>query len=324
MKSKLKIIPKIIFFLTLFAFAATPVGAENYGLSISPPLLRVHIKPGKSITQVFRIENLSSEEKTLVATIVPFTEADNFGNPILNPKATAPWLSYFSLANSQIKLDQPFTIAGGASEQLILSLSVPEAAPLKDIYATLLISTYQVTSDKTLQGSSLRATIGSNMIITISSQAFPDTILKIENFSPIEGSYLKLGNLYIADSITPIKFSAIVSNEGSFTAETKGIFRITTSSNKPVYLEGILPVNVIAKSKRQLVNSNGSAFEFSPSLSQIGFHQAALEIKTDNSNTTGTIEIFFFPFKLVLGLAISIAIIISIVKITSLPQRKGI
>ena len=309
----------IFFFAFIFPHQASAV---NYGLSIYPPLLRVHIKPGKSITEVFKIENLSATDKTLVASIVPFSEADNFGNPILNPKASAPWLSYFSLANSQKKLDQPFSIAAGASEQLVLSLSVPDSAPLKDIYATLTVSTYENTVDQTFQGTAVRATIGANLLITISSQAFPDTILRIEDFYPTEGSFINIGNLYFVDSITPLKFTATVKNEGNFTAETKGVFRVTTKNNKPVYLEGILPVNVIAKSRRQLLNTNGNIFEFNPTLGQIGFHQIALEIKTDNSNTTGTIEIFFFPLKLSLGFLLSLVIVISIVKITSRPSEK--
>lgn len=296
--------------------------ASDYGLSISPPLLRVHIKPGKSITQVFKIDNLSSEDKTLIASVIPFTEADSNGNPILNPKASAPWLNYFGLANSLIKLDQPFTLLAGSSDQLILSLAVPEDASLQDIYATLMISTYSNTINQTLQGTAVKATIGSNLLITISSQAYPDTILKIENLSLTEGTYLKIGNIYFIDNITPLKFSALVSNDGSFTAETKGVFKITTSSNKPVYLEGILPVNVIAKSKRQLVNTNGQPFEYTPSLSNIGPHQISLEIKTDNSNTSGSIAVFFFPFKLALGLLASLIIIFLIVKITAIPSKK--
>lgn len=307
-----------IVFLIIFLFPHT-VSAANYGLSIYPPLLRVHIKPGKSITEVFKIENLSSTDKTLVANIVPFSEADYFGNPILNPRTNAPWLSYFSLANSQIKLGQPFSVAAGAKEQLVLSLTVPDSAPLKDIYATLTISTYENSVDRTLEGTTIRATIGANLLVTISSQAYPATILRIENFYPTEGSFIKVGNLNFADSITPLKFTATVKNEGNFTAETKGVFRVTTKNNRPVYLEGILPVNVIAKSRRQLFNTNGSIFEFNPSLSQIGFHQIALEIKTDNSNTTGTIEIFFFPLKLALGLLLSLVIVVSLVKITAQP-----
>ena len=312
-----KTIVIILYILAFIFLSETDIHAANYGLSITPPLLRVHIKPGKSITQVFKIENLSASEKTLIANIVPFSEADNFGNPVLNPKASAPWLSYFGLANSQIKFNEPFTLASGASEQLILSLSIPESASLQDIYSTLMVSTYENSLGQTFQGTSVRATIGSNLLITISSYAFPDTDLKVIDFSPTEGSFIKIGNMYFLDSITPIKFSASIKNEGSFAAESKGVFRITTGNNKPIFLEGILPVNVIAKSQRQLLNTSGSLFDFTPSLSNVGLHQATLEIKTDNSNTQSSINIFFFPLKLSLGLILVLIIIITIVKNTS-------
>jgi hypothetical protein len=290
--------------------------AADYGLSISPPLLRVHIKPGKSITQVFRLENLSKSEKTLVAGIVPFTDADELGNPILNPKANTPWISYFSLANSSITLDKPFTIKSGSSEQLILSLSVPESAPSRDIYATLLIATYNNTIDDDFMGTSVSGIIGANLLITVNSQAFPDTILRIEDFKPQQGSFLKIGNIYLADSISPLTFSAVVNNQGNYIAETKGVFRVTTR-NKPIHLEGILPVNVIGNSRRQLLNTNGDAFEYSPSLTNTGLHRLSLEIQTDNSSTTGSIEIFFFPLKLTIGLIIALLLIATTVKFTT-------
>jgi hypothetical protein len=315
-----KILLTILYIVTFLILCPSAAEAANYGLSISPPLLRVHIKPGKAITQVFKLENLGSSDKMLVASLVPFTESDAYGNPILDPKASAPWLSYFSLANSTIRLDQPFAILAGASEQLILSLSVPESAPQKDLYATLTITTYDNTIDNTLQGTSVRATIGANLLITINSKAFPDTILKIEDFNLTEGTIFKIGNLYFADSITPLKISASVKNEGDFAAETKGVLRITTGNDKPVYLDGILPVNVIAKSTRKLSNTTGSAFEFTPALNNFGTHLVTLEINTDNSNTQSTLEVFFFPLKLSLGLLLSLIIITIIVKITSKPS----
>lgn len=315
----------IIFFFFIYLFLPPKqISAANYGLSINPPLLRVHIKPGKSISQVFKIQNLSSTDKTLITSIVPFSKADNFGNPILDPKATAPWLSFFSLANSQIKFDEPFTLAAGSEEQLVLSFSVPEESPLMDIYATLIVSTYENSIDQTFQGTAVRATLGSNLLISINSQPYSDTILKIEDFRPLESNILRIGNLNFVDSITPIQFSAFVKNEGDYIAETKGVFRVTTGKNIPVYLEGILPVNVIAKSKRELLNTNGTNFEFIPSLNNIGQHKITIEIKTDNSNTSSTIEVFFFPLKLSLGLLIALLIIISIVKITSKSSEKNV
>lgn len=313
----------IILFIFVLSFPQA-IFAANYSLSIYPPLLRVHIKPGKSITQVFKIENQSTTDKTLIANIVPFSEADNMGNPILDPKSNASWIDYFSLVNSQIKLNEPFTIVAGASQQLVLSLSIPETAPLKDIYATLIVSTYSNTLDQTYQGTTLRATIGSNLLVTISNQAFPDTVLRIEDFNPTEGTFMKIGNLYFVDSITPVKFTATVKNEGNFTADTRGVFRISTGKDKPVYLEGVLSVNVIGKSKRLLLNTSGSAFEFTPSMSHIGQYRVSMEIKTENSNTISTINVFFFPLKISLALIITLLVLITIIKTASKPSNKSV
>lgn len=311
-----KITILLLYILLLVIISPQNAMAADYGLSISPPLLRVHIKPGKSITQVFKVENLSQTDKTLIAFIVPFSEADEKGNPLLDPKASSPWLNYFSLVNTSIAFDKPFILQSGASEQLVLSLSVPENAPLKDIYATLVVSTYTNTQNPNFQGTSISAMIGSNMLITVSSKPFPDTVLIIEDFQPQEGSFVRIGNLYFADSITPLTFSAKVKNDGNFTAETKGVFKIT-ANNRPVYLEGILPVNVIGKSTRHLLNISGETFKFNPSLTQVGLHKISLEIKTDNSNSSGSIEIFFFPLKLTLGLLVAIFLILTIVKFTA-------
>ncbi len=319
LKNRLHLLLVSLYICTpLFFLLPHSVWGADYGLSISPPLLRVHIKPGKSITQVFNLENLSSADQTLVASLIPFTESDNQGNPLLNPKANASWLKYFSLANSQIKFDEPFTLPAGSKEQLILSLSVPDSAPIKDLYATLTISTYsnKIGSDETGSGSLVSGTIGSNLLVTVSSQPFPDTILKIENLLPQEGYYFKIGHLYFADSITPLSFTASVKNQGSFAAETKGVFRVS-QNDRPIYLEGILPVNVIAKSGRQLKNVHGEDFGFSPGLLQIGTHQVTLEIKTDNSNTSTTIEVFFLPLKLFLAIFTVCLIFYFIIKTTS-------
>lgn len=308
--------------ISLFLFPAK-ASAADYNLSLTPPLLRVHIKPGKSISQVFTINNQSKTDKILVARLVPFTAADDLGNPVINPKNTADWLGYFSLANSRIRLNEPFTITAGSTEQIVLSLSIPNTAPLEDLYATLMISTYSNSLNKDLQGSNVTATIGSNILVTISSSAFPDTVLKIDSFQPQKGSLIKIGNLYFADSLTPLTFTALVHNDGSFLAETKGVFRVTTSRGNPVYLEGILPVNVLGKSQRRLVNSNGQAFTFTPSLSQIGSHQISLEIHTDNSNTTNSITIFFFPMKLTLGLILVLLVIFVLSQLTTHSLKHG-
>lgn len=291
----------LVLFLTALLTPA-PASAAGFGLSISPPLLRVNIKPGKSISQVFTLQNLTTDDKFLVARIVPFENADLNGNPEIDLRNTAPWLNYFSLANANIKLGEPFTIKGGSSEQLVLGLSVPDTAILRDHYATLLISTYTNSVDQKYQGSQVSATIGSNIIISVSSILNPGTILKIGSITPVSGAFIKFGNIYIADNITPLSFTSTIKNDGDFASETKGIFRVSARRDVPVHLEGILPINVLAHTSRRLLSNDGQNFAFSPGLAQIGTYKIALSVNTDNANSENSLNIFFFPFKVFFGL----------------------
>ncbi len=296
------------------------VSAAGYGLSIYPPLLRVNIKPGKSITQVFKIDNLTNDDKLFVARLVPFTDADLLGNPVINLQSTAPWLTYFSLANTNIKIGDPFTIKGGSSEQLILSLSVPDSAPLRDLYVTLLISTYLDNNNVTYQGTLVSATTGSNLLVTISSEAFPSTLLHIEDIVPVSGATFKIGRYYFSDNITPVSFSASVANSGDYNAETKGLFKITARDDQPVYLEGILPMNVISKTKRTLINNDGNRFTFSPNLGNMGLHKMVVSIKTDNANAENSIYVIFLPFKITLGISFAVTFLIVIFQTTKIKK----
>ncbi|MBI2310785.1 hypothetical protein HYU90_03145, partial [Candidatus Collierbacteria bacterium] len=84
---------------------------QSIGFSIYPPVLETVIKPGKTITQVFTIQNLSESDKIVIARVIPFVPEDEHGSPLLKPNFQPSWLSYFSLANSIITLGQPFNFA---------------------------------------------------------------------------------------------------------------------------------------------------------------------------------------------------------------------
>lgn len=295
----------LFFFL---GFIPSSTYAAPVGLSIDPPLVKIQIKPGKSITKSFKIENIENTDKSLIVRIVPFTKSDNLGNPIIDLKNRAPWLSYFGLSNSNIKLDEPFLLKAHTADQIILSLAVPEDANLEDIYATLLISTYDNNLTADQKGTLISASIGANILVTITSDLNPSTLLKIDKIIPLSGSFLRLGSRYFADNLSPLTFSATALNNGLFITETKGTFKVLKKSIV-LQLQGILPQYVLAKGSRLLINSEGDPFSFSPSLSTIGPHTITIDIKSDNANTSNSIEIFFVPFKASLALFLSLFII---------------
>jgi hypothetical protein len=305
-----KIITTLSSFLLLSSVICHPtsVYAAPVGLSIDPSLLKVQIKPGKSITKVFKIENTESVDKNVVARVVPFNKSDNLGNPVIDLKSKAPWLSYINLSNANIKLDEPFLLKAKSSEQLILSLAIPETANLEDLYVSLLVSTYDniVSSDQ--KGTLISATIGSNILVSVTSGLNPPTLLKINKFYPTSGNFIKIGRRYLADNLTPMTFTASAQNDGLFITETKGTFKVTKKADI-IHLQGILPQYIISKNSRTLINTEGKPFSFTPTLNNIGQHSLNIDIKSENSNTSNSIEIIFLPIKALLGLSVTLIIL---------------
>jgi len=316
----------IIIFLLFLFFPLFPQSAQaaGIGLSINPLLVKIVIRPGKTITHVFNIANLSGDDQTLIARLIPFTSSDDLGNPNIDPRSTAPWLGYFSLANSLIRLGEPFELKAGKSDQLILSINIPSTAPLKDLYVTLLVTSYSNTTTPIFQGTALSASIGSNLLISVSTQAAPPTILKITDFVPEEGKYFKVGDYYFLDNITPLYFTALAKNEGEFTAETKGIFKIERNENSPVELQSVLPQYVLSKSQRKLGNLSGSKFYFTPSFGMIGKYSAKIDIRSENSNSASQINIILVPAKILFGLFAAIILLNLIIKVSSLSITKSV
>lgn len=289
--------------------------AADLQLGINPPLLKVTIKPGKTITQVYKVDNFSVTDQNLVVRLVAFTKADQFGNPILDPSFEASWLRYFTLANSDIEFNKPFLLKGGSSQQLILSLAIPEDAPLKDLYLTLLVSTYDPNTTKN-QGTAVKASIASNLLVTINTVPNPDTLLRVIKLTPESKTYLRLADYYFMDNITPTIFSVVVQNDGNFAAEAKGVFSIKTSQKTDVTQQKILLQYVIGQSQRKLMNDAQTDFKFTPNLNLIGRYTAQVDINNDNANTSSQIKIIFLPLKALFGLAVGLILLLSILNST--------
>ncbi len=64
---------------TCYLLLAIPSFAQSLSLSISPPLLEVVIKPGKSILVAYNIQN-SGDPVVLTPKVVSFEPADERGN----------------------------------------------------------------------------------------------------------------------------------------------------------------------------------------------------------------------------------------------------
>lgn len=313
MKNKLSVAISTFLLSSIFIH---PVLASSIGLAIDPPLLRVQIKPGKSITKSFFLQNTGTEDKTVIVRVVPFNKSDKEGNPEINLKNQATWQNYFNLSNTNIKLNEPFNLKANSKEQLILSISIPETANLEDLYANLLVSTYDNTLPSDQKGTQVSATIGANLLVTVTSEIDPKTITKIEKISLTSGNFLKIGRRFFVDNLSPFTISAVATNNGTFLTEVKGTFKITKPNSEVLNVQGLQPVFLVAKSSRNLYNSDGKLFSYTPNLNQIGLYTAQINIKTENTNSSNSLEIILLPIKATLALIISLLTLKTIISLT--------
>ena len=94
-----------LFLYTLYFVLNTPVFAQQVSLSISPPLLELFIKPGKSIMFTYKLDNFG-DPAFINLKILPFETKDNLGNIRIKPEFEGP--VRFSLDNTDLKFEQPF------------------------------------------------------------------------------------------------------------------------------------------------------------------------------------------------------------------------
>lgn len=306
---------RLIPFLTIFLFFSffSSASAQDFGLSISPPLLQVSIKPGKSVTQVFNLQNNSFSSVTLIPQIIPFTSNNISGQPQLQPQLQPDWLSYFSLINTDITLNQPFTIPAGQKQQLVLNLSVPSSSPTHDHYATLLLTSPENQSTS-LTG--ISASLGANLLLTVTSTADPHSISQIKELLPQSSLMFKIGSTFFLDNLTPVSFKATLKNQGSHLIETHGLFEIG-HQNKTIHLQSLLPVYTLAYSQRQLLASPSGQLTFTPSLNHLGSYQANISLRAPNSSANSSITLVFLPIKAGLSLILLLIIITTLLKHTS-------
>jgi len=294
---------------TFYLLLTTSIAhAANLGLSFSPSIVEATIKPGKTVTQAFSLTNLSDHDQVFIARVVPFAPGDSQGNPSLKPNLRPDWLKYFSLSNTNLKLDEPFTLGANQDTQVILTILVPDKAAYSDLYATLLVTS--VVKDTPGASSSFGAAIGSNLIITISPQGRPPALVKITNFYPDKNSFLfHYADYYIADNLNSVSFVAVAKNLGKYFTKTSGTLSIDRGDNN-VSTQTLLANNILANSERNLEGSPSGELIFHPSITSMGVYRASLNLRSENSSSHGELTLLILPLKLASGLLISIVIFI--------------
>ncbi len=314
-------------FLTIpYSLVPSPSLAQQVSLSISPPLLELFIKPGKAIMIAYKLDNLG-DPTFLNLKILPFEAKDNLGNIRIKPEFEGP--VRFSLDNANLTLDQPFFLKTNDSQQILLRIRIPENITDGDYYYSLLAETTPPTASEGIGSARAKATIGSNILVTISNSGNIDIKPKISLFSTRGG--LTLGqNIKVFDSSDKIPVVLTVVNKGKNMMKPEGQISLKGNFGETIKYD-IISKNILAESERLLEatpsaqidcenNRTDAACRVSTSLILSGFfigkYNLSTEIKFgENSPTIFASTIFYaFPFKIMGGIILATIIIVFIIK----------
>ncbi len=292
--------------------------AQQVSLSISPPLLELFIKPGKSIMVAYKLDNLG-DPAFINLKVLPFEAKDNLGNIKIKGEFGGP--VRFSLDNSDLQLEQPFFLKTNDSQQILLRIRVPENITDGDFYYSLLAETAPPTASEGIGSARAKATIGSNILITISNSGNIDIKPRMVLFST-RGGFAFGRNWKIFDSSDKISLVVILENKGKNMVKPEGKITLKGGFGQTAKYD-IISKNILAESQR-LLEATPSADLLSriyhPSslvLAEffIGKYNLSTQISFGENSPTvfGSTSFFAFPFKITGGILLATLLIIFII-----------
>ncbi|MBI3619883.1 hypothetical protein HY214_01945 [Candidatus Roizmanbacteria bacterium] len=317
------ILPLTLFFVTAsycLAAIVSPVLAQQVSLSISPPLLQLVMKPGASILIAYRVEN-KGDPVILNSYLRNFESSDSLGKISIKNNLEGP--IRFSLENSNLKLEEPFFLKTNDSTQLLLRIRAPEGAPEGDYYHTLLVESQPSANYEGSVFSQAKATIGSNILITVSTDGQVEAKGKIIGFSVLGGIRLPFFKLPVQffDSFDKIPVLLRLENNGrNLITPTGNISLIGSFGEKAVY--DIQSEDVLSQSSRVL-HATPSAQLANPPLASVilsGFFIGKYKLVSQVSLGEGVPNLYAadsfiaLPIRIAVGLLSVFGVIVLIIK----------
>jgi len=267
---KFKLITYVLIFLTfnfsLLTFNLRHASAQSLSLSISPPLLEVFIKPGKSVTQQYKLTNNGERENITIK----LGQLNEYG---INPENTSASDNWITLRESDIDFNRPFTLEKGQSKQFLLRIQPPADLTQQDYYRALVFTTETLEPGQTSQ-SSVSQSIVSPLLITVTSTGQVSKAGTIPNFEVPK----------FLDSFGPLMANIIVENTGN--TYFRPIGRVTLSGPFAKGNFEIDPIVYLPGSKKKLTtNTSGKSKStlFLPGFF-LGKYQIQANFTLDESN----------------------------------------
>lgn len=302
MKYTCSFLIKIVAPLSMIAliFSNSKASAQTLSLTISPPILEVMIKPGKSITQVYKLTN-NGDPAVVVARIVELGANGIEENPAF---ALEPWIG---LLSSDVTIGKPFLLTQGKTKEFILKVNPPEGTPERDYYRVLAFTTKPNPAGDSSQ-SQVSETLGSPLLITTTKTGFLNKNVKIVEFDMPK----------IIDSFGPVKTTIAVANTGTTYTRPVGTINLKGMLGAAAY--EIIPRIILQGQRRSLATEDTSTDTDNPTLKLPGFYFGPYELKvqfTLDSGTksyTETRKFYALPWKLLLALFVFLLMYVAVKK----------
>ena len=211
------------------------VAAQSVSLGISPPVLEVLIKPGKTITQAYKLVN-NGEDVIITPQLAEMGEDGVTDNYEYQPE---PWIT---LLNTDVFLNKPFLFESKKEKQIVLKIAPPKGMTEEEIYRVLLFTTTPLPPGETSQ-SSVSSSLGTILLISVTSTAIQARGAQITEFD-LPG---------IIDSFDPLVANISVKNSGKTYFRPMGKIMLSGSLGKSEY--DIRPNVILAGKTRKLTTS---------------------------------------------------------------------
>jgi len=292
---------KTIIFLLLLATGyslLTPtVKAQSVeGLSAIPPRLEATVNPDGVNSQIIKVRNESSQEKSINVSTSDFIVNDNVGTPTIvnasekdNRWAASNWIQ---ISPSSFKLK------GGETKSLTLTITPPANALPGGHYAMVIHSPGDQISITDSTGASIQTKVGTLVYITIPGNITQNAIIK--NFSAPK-----------FEEFGPIDFTTTIQNLSDIHIKPAGNITITNMIGMKSFVQFNKDgVNIFPGKTRDFENQLNKKWLF-------GRYKAELNAAYGTAGGVATATIFFWviPWRFLILVGTAIAVIIAVILI---------
>ncbi len=279
-----------VVFIFSFLFFHSQAYAQSLSLSISPPILELVIKPGKNVTQSFKLTNDSDRSLIITPKLAEYGDNGIKDNPDFQPD------KWISLLNLDIALFKPFLLEKGKTQQIVLRLN-PSKEIKEDDYNRVLYFTTKPQMPSDRSQSQITQTIGVPLLLTVTATGNFVRSAQITKFSLPD----------FIDSFGPLTFDVLVKNTGKSFFHPNGSITLDGPVGRGSY--SIVPNAILSQQEVKLIADMDSQ-QKDHTISLKGFYLGKYTIGVDFKLDDGNVIInekkvvYALPFKIIIILIV--------------------